>query len=290
MVVADLDREQAEATAQSARQYTGKEGALALAIDIRDRASIRKALRAVASAYGGIDILVNTAALFPSSPSGQVDDAAWAATLDINVTANYRLADEAALLLRDQDLEASLLLTSSANAVVPKRGSEAYDVSKAALSHLVRELATALSPKIRVNGLSPATVVIGSSMFGRDRVRAWLKKYEIPFEANASDEQLSELLADFYARRALTRKAIHPDDCARAILFLAGPQAPGALHHWAFAARRWWIDGCVLALTGAQPRGSQCAAATPDAARALAAIARHSALAGGKASVPKGRK
>lgn len=225
VVVADLDLEQAEATAQAARQHIGKEGALALKIDIRDRGSIRQALNAVVAAYGGIDVIVNTAAVFPSSPSGQIDDAAWAATLDINVTANYRLADEAASLLRDQDLDASLILTSSANAVVAKRGSEAYDVSKAALSHLVRELATALSPRIRVNGVSPATVVIGSNMFGRDRVRASLKKYEIAFEANASDEQLSALLADFYARRALTRKAIHPDDCARAILFLAGPQA-----------------------------------------------------------------
>lgn len=225
VVIADLDAEQAEATAQAARQQSGKEGALALRIDIRDRVSIRNVLRDVVAAYGGIDVLVNTAAVFPSSSSGQIDDEAWASTLDLNVTANYRLADEAATLLRDQDLDASLVLTSSANAVVAKRGSEAYDVSKAALSHLVRELATSLSPKIRVNGVSPATVVIGSTMFGRDRVRASLKKYEIAFEPSASDEQLSALLADFYARRALTRKAIHPDDCARAILFLAGPQA-----------------------------------------------------------------
>jgi hypothetical protein len=41
-----------------------------------------------------------------------------------------------------------VVLTSSANAVVAKRGSEAYDVSKAALSHLVA-LAVALSPKVR---------------------------------------------------------------------------------------------------------------------------------------------
>ncbi|MEY2935737.1 MAG: hypothetical protein RL033_6486 [Pseudomonadota bacterium] len=225
VVVADLDIEQAEATAQLVRQHSGKEGCFAVQVDIRERASIRKALRNAVAAYGGLDLLVNTAAVFPSSPSGQIDDGAWAATLDINVTANYRLADEAAALLRDQDLDASLVLTSSANAVVAKRGSEAYDVSKAALSHLVRELATALAPKIRVNGVSPATVVIGSSMFGRDRVRASLEKYDIPFEPSASDEQLGTLLADFYARRALTRKAIHPDDCARAILFLAGPQA-----------------------------------------------------------------
>jgi rhamnose utilization protein RhaD (predicted bifunctional aldolase and dehydrogenase)/NAD(P)-dependent dehydrogenase (short-subunit alcohol dehydrogenase family) len=225
VVVADLDAEQSEATAQMARQLAGKEAALAVAIDIRERASIRKALRQVVAAYGGIDVLVNTAAVFPSSASGEIDDAAWATTFDINVTANHRLVDEAAAILREQDLETSVILTSSANAVVAKRGSEAYDVSKAALSHLVRELATSLAPKIRVNGVSPATVVIGSSMFGRDRVRASLEKYAIPFEASASDEQLGNLLADFYARRALTRKPIVPDDCARAILFLAGPQA-----------------------------------------------------------------
>ena len=41
----------------------------------------------------------------------------------------------AAKIFEDQGLTASVVLTSSANAVVPKRGSEAYDVSKAALSH-----------------------------------------------------------------------------------------------------------------------------------------------------------
>ena len=97
----------------------------------------------------------------------------------MNVTANYLLADEAARILRDQNLDASMVLTSSANAVVPKRGSEAYDVSKAALSHLVRELAISLAPKIRVNGISPASVIKGSTMFPRDRVMASLKKYQI---------------------------------------------------------------------------------------------------------------
>ena len=59
----------------------------------------------------------------------------------MNVTGNYLLAREAGWIFRDQKLPASLVLTSSANAVVSKSGSEAYDVSKAALSHLVRELA-----------------------------------------------------------------------------------------------------------------------------------------------------
>jgi NAD(P)-dependent dehydrogenase (short-subunit alcohol dehydrogenase family) len=90
-----------------------------------------------------------TAAVFPSSPGGHISDQQWSTTLGLNVTANYLLADEAARILRDQDLQAAIVLTSSANAVVPKRGSEAYDVSKAALSHLVRELAVSLSPNVR---------------------------------------------------------------------------------------------------------------------------------------------
>jgi rhamnose utilization protein RhaD (predicted bifunctional aldolase and dehydrogenase)/NAD(P)-dependent dehydrogenase (short-subunit alcohol dehydrogenase family) len=225
VVVADRDLETAQSTAELVRQRVGKEGAIALSVDIRERESIRRALLEVVATYGGIDVLVNTAAVFPTSPSGHIDDAAWTTTFDINVTANHRVAEEAARILRDQDLEACIVLTSSANAVVAKRGSEAYDVSKAALSHLVRELAIALAPKIRVNGVSPATVVTGSTMFGRDRVMASLRKYAIAFDANARDEDLSALLADFYARRALTLKAVHPDDCAQAALFLAGPHA-----------------------------------------------------------------
>ncbi len=149
----------------------------------------------------------------------------WADTLAVNVTANYLLADEAAKLFEEQGLHGNIVFTSSANAVVAKRGSEAYDVSKAALSHLIRELAVSMAPNVRVNGISPATVVKGSTMFGRDRVRASLKKYNIPFQESFSDEELRSRLAAFYAERTLTNKAIDPADCAEAILFLVSPRA-----------------------------------------------------------------
>ncbi len=180
---------------------------------------------ATIAAFGGLDILINTAALFPSSPDGVVPDSMWTTTLDVNVTANYLLAEEGAKLFAEQNLPASIVFTSSANAVVPKRGSEAYDVSKAALSHLIRELAVSLAPHVRVNGISPATVVKGSTMFPRDRVRVSLAKYKIPFEESWSDEELRSRLAAFYAGRTLTGQAIDPADCAEAILFLAGPKA-----------------------------------------------------------------
>ncbi len=225
VVVADRDVKGAEAVAAEVASIAGKEAVTWTSIDIRDRKAIQTALNATVKQFGGIDILINTAALFPSSPDGVISDAQWALTLEVNVTANYLLADEAAKILNEQGIDASIVLTSSANAVVAKRGSEAYDVSKAALSHLVRELAVSLAPKVRVNGISPATVVKGSTMFPRDRVIASLKKYKLPFDEKGSDEDLRNVLAQFYATRTLTHQPIDPKDCAQAILFLAGPLA-----------------------------------------------------------------
>jgi rhamnose utilization protein RhaD (predicted bifunctional aldolase and dehydrogenase)/NAD(P)-dependent dehydrogenase (short-subunit alcohol dehydrogenase family) len=225
VVVADRDTAGAERVTGELKKLASAEFSTWTPVDISNRETIRKSLDAAVNAFGGVDILINTAAMFPSSPDGIVSDSMWAITLNINVTANYLLADEAAKLFKDQDLDVSVVLTSSANAVVSKRGSEAYDVSKAALSHLVRELAIGLSPRVRVNGISPATVVKGSTMFPRDRVRASLSKYNIPFEETLTDDELRTLLANFYAKRTLTHTPIDPVDCAEAILFLAGDRS-----------------------------------------------------------------
>ena len=225
VVVADRDVASAERVVEEVKAIAGKEAVNWTRIDIRDRKEIKAALDATIREFGGIDILINTAALFPSSPDGVISDAQWALTLEVNVTANYLLTDEAAKVFAEQGIDASVVLTSSANAVVAKRGSEAYDVSKAALSHLVRELAVSLAPKVRVNGISPATVVKGSTMFPRDRVIASLKKYKLPFDENDTDDGLRNELAQFYATRTLTHQPIDPKDCAQAIMFLAGPLA-----------------------------------------------------------------
>jgi len=231
IVVADRDEKGANETAELAKKIGGKEAIAITAIDISDRSAVRQGIRAAVAAFGGIDIVINTAAIFPASPDGQIRDEQWTKTLDLNVTGNHRLIDETATVFRDQALDGSVVLTSSANSVVAKRGSEAYDVSKAALSHLVRELAVSLAPKVRVNGINPATVVKGSTMFPRARVMASLTKYSISFSADASDDELRALLADFYAQRTLTHTPIEPADCARAIVFLAGPHSKCTTGH-----------------------------------------------------------
>jgi rhamnose utilization protein RhaD (predicted bifunctional aldolase and dehydrogenase)/NAD(P)-dependent dehydrogenase (short-subunit alcohol dehydrogenase family) len=231
VVVADRDHEAAARVADEIRAISGKESVTSSPVDIRSRDSLREALRRTVAEFGGVDILVNTAALFPSSSTGVISDEQWALTLEVNVTGNYLLVEEVGKALREQGLTASVVLTSSANAVVSKRGSEAYDVSKAALSHLIRELAVSQAPNVRVNGISPATVVKGSTMFPRDRVIASLKKYGIAFADSMTDDDLRDRLAAFYAERTLTHRPIDPRICAEAILFLAGPKAPCTTGH-----------------------------------------------------------
>src|SRR5690606_17810954 len=128
--------------------------AIGLAADITDRASIRAMLDEVALAYGGLDAVAVTAGIFvPSDTTGHIPDAQWATTFAINVTGSYLVGDEAGKTWREQGLPGALVLTTSANAVVAKKGSLAYDTSKAAANHLVRELAVELAPLVRVNGV-----------------------------------------------------------------------------------------------------------------------------------------
>ncbi len=195
--------------------------AIALACNITDRQSVRAMLDQVALAYGGFDALCVTAGVFwPSDATGHIPDDKWAFTFGVNVTGSYVVADEAARTWREQGLTGNLVLTTSANAVVPKKGSLAYDCSKAAANHLVRELAMELAPLVRVNGVAPATVVQGSAMFPRDRVLGSLAKYNIAFAENEPTEVLVRKLAQFYADRTLTKSPITPADQAEAYFLL----------------------------------------------------------------------
>ncbi|HYE05519.1 MAG TPA: bifunctional rhamnulose-1-phosphate aldolase/short-chain dehydrogenase [Planctomycetota bacterium] len=197
--------------------------AVSVACDVTDRASVRAALEELVLAYGGLDSLIITAGItVPSDLTGHIPDDKFAQTFAINVQGSYLVADEAAAIWKAQGLKGSLVLTTSANGVVAKKGMIAYDLSKAAANHLVRELAVELAPLVRVNGVAPATVVQGSAMFPRDRVISSLTKYAVPFAATDSDDELRGKLAAFYAERTLTKSAITPADQAEAMFLLVG--------------------------------------------------------------------
>jgi rhamnose utilization protein RhaD (predicted bifunctional aldolase and dehydrogenase)/NAD(P)-dependent dehydrogenase (short-subunit alcohol dehydrogenase family) len=221
VMVADVDADGAERAAHDAAALSSSESVASTTVDLGSSASLAELASLTALTFGGIDAIVNTAAIYPvAGDGGKLTDAQWTRTFHVNVTGNYLLAQESGWIFRDQQLPGSIVLTGSANAIVPKKGSEAYDTSKSAVNHLIRELAIGLSPLVRVNGIAPATVVAGSTMFPRDRVVQSLQKYGIAFADTESTEDLRNKLAEFYAQRTLTRRPILPQDCAQAIIWL----------------------------------------------------------------------
>jgi len=232
VVVADMNEQAIKDVAADAAKISSPDAVTTTTVDISSAESVAAAAKAAVLEFGGMDAIVNTAAIFPvAGADGQLTEAQWSKTFLVNVTGNFLLAREFGWVLKDQKLPASIVLTSSANAVVSKHGSEAYDVSKTALNHLIHELAIGLAPVVRVNGIAPATVVAGSTMFPRDRVINSLEKYKIEFAQSESTEELRDKLANFYAQRTLTRRPILPQDCAAAIVWLASDESAKTTGH-----------------------------------------------------------
>jgi rhamnose utilization protein RhaD (predicted bifunctional aldolase and dehydrogenase)/NAD(P)-dependent dehydrogenase (short-subunit alcohol dehydrogenase family) len=232
VVVADFDQQGVQKVAAEVAAMSSPEFVAHARADLSSSASLADAANLAVSQFGGLDIIVNTAAIYPvPQADGELADAQWAQTFLVNVTGNYFLARQTEWIFKDQGLPAAMVLTSSANAVVPKKGSEAYDTSKTALNHLIRELSIKLGPHVRVNGIAPATVIAGSSMFPRDRVILALERYKIAFQDSESTEGLRARLAEFYAQRTLTKRPILPQDCAAAIVWLAGDQSAKTTGH-----------------------------------------------------------
>jgi rhamnose utilization protein RhaD (predicted bifunctional aldolase and dehydrogenase)/NAD(P)-dependent dehydrogenase (short-subunit alcohol dehydrogenase family) len=232
VVIADLDAKAASAASADAAAVSSIEQVAATAVDLGFPESLADAVKFTILQFGGLDIVINTAAIYPvPGAEGRLTSTQWAKAFQVNVTGNYLLAEQTEWVFTDQRLPAAVVLASSANAVVPKAGTEAYDTSKTALNHLIRELAVRLGPSVRVNGIAPATVVAGSTMFPRDRVMHSLRKYKIEFAESESTEELRLKLAGFYAQRTLTRQPILPQDCAEAIVWLASNRSAKTTGH-----------------------------------------------------------
>lgn len=239
IVCADMDQEAAQRTADEVARLAGTGigvagtgvsaggAALAVQVDVTDRASVRNLFSQAALAYGGIDDVLVTAGVYRAGGlGGEASDDLWRGTFDVNVMGSYIVADEASRLWRAQGTRASLVLTTSVNAVVPKPGSLAYDTSKAAAAHLTRELAVALAPNVRVNALAPATVVEGSAMFPRERVLASLERYGLAADESKTTEALRARLAEYYASRTLLGTPVSALHQAEAACLLLGDQLP----------------------------------------------------------------
>lgn len=125
--------------------------------DLYRRQEARRLVDAVTDAWGGLDLLVASAANYDRVAFDNVDDTAWDRALDLNLSAPFWLAHRARQALRDSG--GNIVFITCTSPAAPYRHRLPYVVSKSGLSALARVLALELAPEVRVNAIAPGTVL-----------------------------------------------------------------------------------------------------------------------------------
>lgn len=192
------------------KAVAGIEGAHALALDLTDEDAPTRIAEAARDRLGGLDILFNNAGVCPMTPLAETDDAVWRHTLEVNVTALFRVSGAVIGLLEESD-QARIINTGSVMSDFGGAGLGAYAASKHAVAGLSKSMATELGPLgITVNYIQPGAIVTGITreLFDTDR----------------------EFAQSWKTRAALGRLG-QPDDVARVALFLASADAAFVTGH-----------------------------------------------------------
>jgi len=133
--------------------------AMAVTMDVADRASVSDALDSVASQLGVIDVLVNNAGVSDTKRPLDYTDADWAAIVGTNLTGAWIVAQETARRMVAANASGSIINITSILANRVAGGVSPYCASKAGLKHLTQALALELARSgIRVNSLAPGYV------------------------------------------------------------------------------------------------------------------------------------
>ena len=175
----------AEAVAGEIRA-AGRRAAV-LTADLRDPSACRMLVRSAASALGGLDLLVHSAANFHRASLAETDEAIWDDAMNVNARSAFLLAREAAPLLRAG--RGRIVLVSDLLAAFPVRSYSAHAVSKAAVEGLVRALAIELAPDVSVNGVAPGTVLVPEGT-PQDVAARWAD--DAPLRRNGDPSDIAE--------------------------------------------------------------------------------------------------
>ncbi len=156
---------------------------LGLRCDVTDEADLSRAFDAAVKAFGGLDMLVLNAGIFPKSTpiAGQALDG-WDRVLRVNLDANVSLLREAHPLLKLAPRGGRVAILGSKNVPAPGPGAAAYSASKAALTQLARVAALEWGADgIRVNVLHP-NAVFDTGIWTEDVLRSRAASYGLSVE------------------------------------------------------------------------------------------------------------
>jgi len=131
-----------------------------LVCDLTDRAQVGGALEEAARAFGGLDMLVLNAGIFPKGcPIAEMTDETWRKVMSVNLDANLALLRECHPFLKLAPNGGRVAVIGSKNVPAPGPGAAAYSASKAAMNQLARVTALEWGPDhIRINSVHPNQV------------------------------------------------------------------------------------------------------------------------------------
>jgi rhamnose utilization protein RhaD (predicted bifunctional aldolase and dehydrogenase)/NAD(P)-dependent dehydrogenase (short-subunit alcohol dehydrogenase family) len=134
-------------------------GGTGLVVNLTEDQPVQDAIDLVVRTFGGIDIVVSNAGIFPKNEFlGEMTQPDWDRTISINLTSHQKLMNKVVPFVK-KGLDASIIFVGSRNFKAPGPGAAAYSCSKAALTQLCRVAALELAPnRVRVNIVHPDAV------------------------------------------------------------------------------------------------------------------------------------
>jgi NAD(P)-dependent dehydrogenase (short-subunit alcohol dehydrogenase family) len=207
VVVNGRTKTEVESVAQQINAGGGK--ALAVVADIGIPETAELLVQTAVREFGRLDILVNNAAAFKPLDFAHDTFAEWMHLFGINLLGAVRCSRAAAAHMIKTGCTGRIVNVSSVHAFVAEMRSSHYDVAKGGLNQLTRTLAVELAPHgILVNGVSPGFVNTAMSV------------------VDGINELETESFRELYVkrRRIPLARAAEPEEIARVIVFLAGPE------------------------------------------------------------------
>jgi rhamnulose-1-phosphate aldolase/alcohol dehydrogenase len=213
VIINDNDETRLESAKKEFQQQYGRDVFIGELLDVTSPDAIKKAYKAAALAFGGVDIVVNCAGLSISKPIQDHTEKDWDILYDVLVKGQFLVTQAGVEVMRKQGIGGDVLNIASKNGLVSGPNNAAYGSAKAAQLHLSRLNAAELGPdKIRVNVVNPDAVISDSKIWEG----AWAEG-----RAKAYGVKVEELPA-YYAKRTLLNEIILPEDIANACFVFVG--------------------------------------------------------------------
>lgn len=205
---------------------TGFDGrAIPLFLDVTDLASIRAAVETAEQELGALTILVNNSGVAEVTPLLELDEAAWQAVIDTNLTGAWRVATEVARHMVRLGHGGSIINIASLRGTPEPARATADAAAKAGLVQLTRVMALELARhNIRVNAIALGLVEteLNRDHLGTEEGRALIRQIPQRRPAQPSDLDGALLLLASEASRYITGSVLAVDGGAGALVVQGG--------------------------------------------------------------------